>query len=236
MYVVQLEKKVEQLQLQMKEASRAQSRSTNAASAPSLGSSQSTAPIADSSLLTPSETDLPQDPVYVTTIPFLGLPQNPERTLPYGKSTGLEVLRRMRSLCGQYAGFSAHDDAPFIDRILNSLDVIHSVKAYSSQLGTVALPPADKSAYWIECAFHEAFCLWPFLDRSYVDRIATRFFCNDGKLEATTKNRDDLALLQMVIALGQRNDPHANDNMLPSAGLSKLQDTQGFGTFHFANL
>lgn len=244
--MVHLEKKVEQLQLQMKEATKGyvESSLTTSAQSPesplssfgrgnrSWGETSSerlsTANSAGSLQTGLNEISMPHEPTHITTMPDAGASPRVGPALPYGKPTGLEVLWRIRTLCGRYAGFGTPDDKPLVNRMLESLDIVLSLKTYSAQIGTISLPPADAAAYWIDCAFREAFCLWPFLERTYVDGVANLFFCNDGTLQETTKNRDDLALLQMVIALGQRSDPQAKDNVPPSIGLSKSQNIPGF--------
>jgi hypothetical protein len=145
--------------------------------------------------------------IFVETIRWPHIRPNVSTPMSYGSPCGLEILRRLRALCSDYAGVATHQEDPNINGLIASLDFSFSIQRSSAQLGAgIDLPAEAEVVYLVDIAFREAFILWPFLERSYIDAIITYLFRGRELPQDDTTSRDNLALLQAVLALGQRND------------------------------
>jgi hypothetical protein len=144
---------------------------------------------------------------YVETIRWPHTRVNVAPRMSYGSPCGLEILRRLRALCSDYAGVATHQEDQNTNGLIASLDFSFSIQRSSAQLGAgIDLPTEAEVVYLVDVAFREAFILWPFLEREYIDAIITYLFRGREFLQDDTTSRDNLALLQAVLALGQRND------------------------------
>jgi hypothetical protein len=145
--------------------------------------------------------------IFVETIRWPHIRPNVATRMSYGSPCGLEILRRLRALCSDYAGVATHQEDSNINGLIASLDFSFSIQRSSAQLGAgIDLPGEAEVIYLVDVAFREAFILWPFLERGYIDAIITYVFRGRELLQDDTTSRDNLALLQAVLALGQRYD------------------------------
>lgn len=99
-------------------------------------------------------------------------------------------------------------------KIVHALDTPFSLDDFpSGGSGIPALPPNEVLFSWIELAFSEALPLWHFVDKAYVERIPSRLWSTSTVFGQDENDKDDLALLYAILALGQRfeigeNGPH----------------------------
>jgi len=70
--------------------------------------------------------------------------------------------------------------------------------------GVPPLPPNEILFTWIQLAFSEALPLWHFVDKAYIERILPRLWSTTTIFGQDENDKDDLALLYAILALGQR--------------------------------
>jgi hypothetical protein len=132
-------------------------------------------------------------------------------------------------LCSDYVDIASHQEDPNINSLINSLDFSFSIQRSSAQLGAgVDLPPEAEVVYLVDVAFREAFILWPFLERGYIDAIITYLFRGRELLQDDMTNRDNLALLQAVLALGQRHDSRSLINRDEGTWVGRNRHVPGY--------
>jgi hypothetical protein len=167
--------------------------------------------------------------IFVETIRWPHNRPNASTRMSYGSPCGLEILRRLRALCSDYVDIASHQEDPNINSLINSLDFSFSIQRSSAQLGAgVDLPPEAEVVYLVDVAFREAFILWPFLERGYIDAIITYLFRGRELLQDDMTNRDNLALLQAVLALGQRHDSRSLINRDEGTWVGRNRHVPGY--------
>lgn len=139
-----------------------------------------------------------------------GVEQGSPRTPVYrGTTTGLEILRSLRHFCDTFADGSVeaiHGAAEIVD----ALDTSAPVEGHRMALrANFSFLPESSVRWYMDLAFEQAFVLWPFIDRDaltgYVDRLYAGRAAGDH-------DPDSMALLHMVVALGQRHDTSLVDS------------------------
>lgn len=140
-----------------------------------------------------------------------GVEQGSARTPVYrGTTTGLEILRSLRHFCDTFADGSVeaiHSAAEIVD----ALDTSAPVEGHQMALrANFSFLPESSVRWYVDLAFEQAFVLWPFIDRDaltgYVDRLYAGRAAGDH-------DPDSMALLHMVVALGQRHDTSLVDSV-----------------------
>lgn len=122
-----------------------------------------------------------------------------------GRTTGVEIMRSLLHLCDNFVGFSLDDNHP-ATKMVSALDY----QAPFEKLPMVAssgsfYSPAHLIRRWIDLAFDEAFVLWHFIDREFVNDNVQRLL-ETGHLDRDGPSNDYIGLLHSIIALGQRHD------------------------------
>jgi hypothetical protein len=69
--------------------------------------------------------------------------------------------------------------------------------------GHAILPEKHRLISWVELAFSEALPLWRFVEKSQIEAILRRIYNTSGGGQEES-DKDDLALIYALIALGQR--------------------------------
>jgi hypothetical protein len=69
--------------------------------------------------------------------------------------------------------------------------------------GHPVLPEKNRLVSWIELAFSEALPLWRFVEKSQIEAILYRLY-NTNSSGGEESDRDDMALIYALMALGQR--------------------------------
>jgi hypothetical protein len=140
-----------------------------------------------------------------------------------GRTTGLEVLRGLRSLCDFLVDRTIipdHAATKMVDA-LNSTPP-NQVHPMSSAPNLLFLSEASVHK-WVRLAFDEAFVLWPFIDRHAFEAYAQHLL-ERGTFSQDDNKSDHLGLFHAVIALGQRHDP---DLVGLRTAVSDIPETRG---------
>lgn len=116
----------------------------------------------------------------------------------------MEILRSLRHFCGTVAdisGETVHGAADIVD----ALDTTAPVEGHRAVLrAEFSFSPKTSVCRYMDLAFEQAFVLWPFVDREALGVYVDQLYAQQG-LEAGSRDPDRLALLHMVVALGQRH-------------------------------
>ena len=130
------------------------------------------------------------------------LNQNTDPSMNRGGCSGVEVLRRIRSLCNLLVGPQHQQHSSY--KIANTLDHSfprHLLCMYSIQ--NVQLPAMAEMNRLLGIAFSRVGRLWPFIDRALVERNVERLYDISGSGRV---DPDDRGLIYALVALGQRYD------------------------------
>ncbi|KXS94388.1 hypothetical protein AC578_6592 [Pseudocercospora eumusae] len=122
-------------------------------------------------------------------------------TEPHGRLYGLDVLRQLYNLSTRIT--LPKEGAQSSIELVEALNNSHTTNNLRTDAHQPCLPQKHETLSLIIIAFSEAFHLWPFIDRTHVDNIIYRLYKRDG-FGQEPRDRDDLALLYAVLALGQR--------------------------------
>ncbi|SMQ47618.1 unnamed protein product [Zymoseptoria tritici ST99CH_3D7] len=123
---------------------------------------------------------------------------------PRGKAFGIDLLRQLCNFCYDLPrpGGSHRQESAL--KIMQALDSPFSLDGFpTGGAGHPVLPQKDRLVAWIELAFQEALPLWHFVGKSQIEAILYRVY-NTSSNGAEESDRDDLALIYALIALGQR--------------------------------
>jgi hypothetical protein len=123
-----------------------------------------------------------------------------------GRTTGLEVLRGLRSLCDFLVDpkmISDHAATKMIDSLNSTPPNQHHSVTSAPNLLFLSEAFVHK---WVRLAFDEAFVLWPFIDRHAFEAYAQHLL-ERGTFSQDDNNSDHLGLFHAVMAIGQRHDP-----------------------------
>lgn len=164
-------------------------------------------------ILTSQESDeehISDDAVDTISAPLSAQPVQPDTEVAFrGHSSGIEVVRSLRSHCDRLMGFSIDPDQSAA-KLASALDrAFPSQFANLNTMAEVFLPPTDKLMRWTGIAFAESFSLWPFIDRQTFEFDVHRLLKQKGYL--TPADQDSLSLIYAVLALGQRSDQEIID-------------------------
>lgn len=221
-YVAHLEKKVEELEGRIRKGSVASDASTDEAKStsqsPRFGSSLRTSPTAMEAPslpavgpLAPRQIIFPSD--YSFRDPMISSSDSMINTItsePRGKPFGIDVLRQLWNFCNQISSPPISNRPESSIKLAQALDSPTPVDSLPiNPSGPPLLPAKAMVLRWIGIAFAECFTLWPFVDRSQVERTAFRLY-NTSTFGHDENDRDDLALLYALVALGQRFDMGSN--------------------------
>lgn len=123
-----------------------------------------------------------------------------------GRTTGLEVLRGLRSLCDFLVNPALNPDHT-AKQMIDSLNSTPPSQQFPMSSSSNLLFLSEASVHkWVRLAFDEAFVLWPFIDRHAFEAYAQHMI-ERGSFSDDDNNSDQLGLFHAVIALGQRHDP-----------------------------
>ncbi|KXT17958.1 hypothetical protein AC579_9583 [Pseudocercospora musae] len=122
-------------------------------------------------------------------------------TEPRGKLYGLDILRQLHNLSNRIT--LRMDVAQSSIKVVEALDNSHITKELQMGAHQPCLPQKHETLSLITTAFSGAFHLWPFIDRTHVDNTIYRLY-HTNEFGQEPRDRDDLALLYAVLALGQR--------------------------------
>lgn len=90
-------------------------------------------------------------------------------------------------------------------KIVQALDAPFPLDHYSAGgIGKAHLPDSDILFTWVELAFAEAFPLWHFVDKQYIEAILPRVWSASLGHAQDEGDKDDFGLLLAILALGQR--------------------------------
>lgn len=124
---------------------------------------------------------------------------------PRAKPLGVDVLRQLCNFCYDLprpGGSHRHDSAM---KLVQALDNPFPLDDYPTGGSAIpALPPNEQLFIWIELAFSEALPLWHFVGKAYIERILPRMWSASAVFGQEESDKDDLALLYAILALGQR--------------------------------
>lgn len=124
---------------------------------------------------------------------------------PRAKSFGVDVLRQLCNLCYDLPRPGGSYRQDFAMKIVQALD--SPFPHDENPAGGSAIPPLPPNgmlSVWIELAFSEALPLWHFVDKAYIERIPPRLWSSSSVFGRDENDKDDLALLYAIVALGQR--------------------------------
>lgn len=127
---------------------------------------------------------------------------------PRGKPFGIDVLRQLWNLCNHIASPAVSNRPESSIKLVQALDAQLPIDSFVSSSNPL-LPPKAHLVSWTRIAFAEAFHLWPFVSKSHIEQLIYRMY-NTNTFGQDENDRDDLALLYALLALGQRFDASAN--------------------------
>ncbi|KAK4631330.1 hypothetical protein CLAFUW4_03219 [Fulvia fulva] len=125
---------------------------------------------------------------------------------PRGKPYGIDILRQQWNYCNQITSPPISDRPESSLKVVQALDSILPIDSIPINGNAHPLLPIKAELlHWVGIAFSEAFVLWPFIDRRYIDGIVFRLY-NTNTFGQDENDHDDLALIYSLLALGMRFD------------------------------
>lgn len=141
-----------------------------------------------------------------------------------GRTTGLEIIRNLRHLCDSFVDLSIYPGGDSIVEISDALDTAPPSEVPSGVSRANFCFSSTASVHmWIDLAFEQAFCLWPFIDREALNAYVETLFGRETADQASA-DQDRLSLVHAVIALGQRHDPSLIEQ---DGNRAQSQETRG---------
>lgn len=221
-YVAHLEKKVEELEERLKsttftpwDADLAPKSTSPSPTHDTFSTAQGSCTVSDwtdVSVTAPSSRASDQRGRFGQFGSFQGLPHPPQTGAFLMSVTseprgffGIDILRQLWNRRSTTGSFDTNNGCDASLMLVQALDAPISVDNLPVDAAPL-LPPKTQLIHWIGVAFKEVLPLFPFVDRSIVQMIIYRLY-NTNSFGQNANDKDELALLYALLALGQRFDP-----------------------------
>lgn len=218
-YVAHLEKKVDELEERLKSTTLpsgnvgvAQTSASPSPTQDAFSTTQGSPTVSDwTGVPVAAPSSLASDPCGLFG-QFQGLPHPPQTGAFLMSVTGeprgffgIDILRQLWNRCSTTSSFETNNGCDASLKLVQALDAPISVDNLPVD-GAPLLPPKTQLIHWIGVAFQEVLPLFPFVDRSTVQMIIYRLYSTNS-FGQDANDKDELALLYALLALGQRFDP-----------------------------
>ncbi|KAF2161373.1 hypothetical protein M409DRAFT_59088 [Zasmidium cellare ATCC 36951] len=117
---------------------------------------------------------------------------------------GIDILRQLWNHCSATTSLNSDKSGDSSLKLVQALDAPLSIDTLPVQ-GAPLLPPKTQLIHWIGVAFQEVLTLFPFVDRASVQMVVYRLY-GTNTFGQDANDKDELALLYALLALGQRFD------------------------------
>ncbi|KAK4505531.1 hypothetical protein PRZ48_003494 [Zasmidium cellare] len=117
---------------------------------------------------------------------------------------GIDILRQIWNHCSATTSLDSTKAGDSSLKLVQALDAPLAIDTLPVQ-GAPLLPPKTQLIHWIGVAFQEVLTLFPFVDRASVQMVIYRLY-GTNTFGQDANDKDELALLYALLALGQRFD------------------------------